>query len=268
MLKKDKLSEKNIFIKENVILVVLVRMKSKRLPQKAKLKLNSFSIIEILIKRLIKSFPKKQIFICTSNKENDNYLKNLCNYYKINFHKGDDRDIFKRIISLRKKKKFNHFVRITGDNPFTDISAIEKLTRSHIKGNFDYTFTEDLPIGMCPEIISYNALKKANYLAVDTNSSEYMTYFFKRDIFNKKKVIFKKNIKNQNLLNISIDTYEQFKRLKKIIKFKSIFISRKKLINLCRNNKRMFNKKVKKNLLLKNSIYDVRFKNNISNQIL
>jgi len=268
MLKKDKLSEKNIFIKENVILVVLVRIKSKRLPQKAKLKLNEFSIIEILIKRLIKYFPKKQIFICTSNKEKDNYLKNLCDYYKINFHKGDDRDIFKRIISLRKKKKFSHFVRITGDNPFTDISGIKTLTRYHVNGDFDYTFTEDLPIGMRPEVISFNALKKANYLAVNTNSSEYMTYYFKRDIFKKKKIFFKKNLNNQNLLNISIDTLEQYNRLKKIIKSESIFISRKKLIQLCKYKKKMFNKRLKKKISLKNSTYDVRFKNNLSNQIL
>ena len=104
MLEKDKSSKKNIFIKEKVILVVLVRIKSKRLPQKAKLKLNKFSVIEILIKRLIQYFSRKQIFICTTEKEKDNYLKNLCDYYKVNFHKGDDKDIFQRIISLKKKK--------------------------------------------------------------------------------------------------------------------------------------------------------------------
>ena len=65
--------KKNFFIRKNIILIILVRLKSKRLPQKAKLNINKFSLIEILIKRLIKHFPKKQIYICTSNKEKDNY---------------------------------------------------------------------------------------------------------------------------------------------------------------------------------------------------
>ena len=73
MLKKDKLSIKNFLINQKIIIVILVRLNSKRLPQKAKLKIDKFSIIEILIKRLIKSFPKEQIYLCTSNKEKDEY---------------------------------------------------------------------------------------------------------------------------------------------------------------------------------------------------
>ena len=260
--------KKNFFIRKNVILIILVRLKSKRLPQKAKLKINKFSLIETLIKRLIRHFPKKQIYICTSNKEKDNYLKNICEIYKVNFHRGDDKDIFKRIITLRKKKYFDHFVRITGDNPFTDLSAIKVLVKNHLIGKFDYTYTNDLPVGTRSEIISYNALKKANNLALDTKSSEYMTYFFKRSIFKILELPFKKFIKKQSLLNLSIDTLDQYLLLKKILRNQNVFISRKKLINLCKTHKKMFHKISVKDISLKNNKYDVRFKKNLSNRIL
>lgn len=268
MLKKDKLSIRNFLINQKIIIVILVRLNSKRLPQKAKLKIDKFSIIEILIKRLIKSFPKEQIYLCTSNKEKDEYLKKISKVYKINFHKGSDQNIFDRIKTLEKKIFFNHFVRITGDNPFTDMSAICTMVKKHIKFKSDYTYTNDLPIGTRPEIISLKALIKANRLAVNPKSSEYMTYFFKRDIFKILNVYFKKNFRKQNLLNISIDTDQQFKRFKKLFKNEKFFISRMRLIKICKNNKKFYEKKILKSIPLQNEKYDVRFKKKLSQKIL
>ena len=41
--------------------------------------------------------------------------------------------IFFRMINAAKKFKFNNVVRITGDNPLTDIDAIIKMSKSHVK---------------------------------------------------------------------------------------------------------------------------------------
>ena len=93
---------------------------------------------------------------------------------------GNDKDIFSRMIGAAKKFKFNNVVRITGDNPFTDIDAIIKMTKSHIKKKSDYTYTTNLMVGTRPEIIKVSALKKCRSLSNDKFSSEYMTYFFLR----------------------------------------------------------------------------------------
>ena len=77
---------------------------------------------------------------------------------------------------MSKKFNFKHFVRITGDNPLTDPQSIMELSQKHIKNKNDFTFTRSL-VWNEPEIISFKALKKANTLAVDENSSEYLTYF-------------------------------------------------------------------------------------------
>ena len=37
------------------------------------------------------------------------------------------------MINAAKKFKFNNVVRITGDNPLTDIDAIIKMSKSHVK---------------------------------------------------------------------------------------------------------------------------------------
>ena len=61
MLKKDKSLIKSFLINHKIVILILVRLNSKRLPQKAKLKLKKFSKIKILIKRLLKSLPNEQI---------------------------------------------------------------------------------------------------------------------------------------------------------------------------------------------------------------
>ena len=52
----------------------------------------------------------------------------------------------------------------------------------------DYTYTNSLPIGTRSEVFSINSLKYCSKIAVDRNSSEYLTYFFK-EIFLKFKTI-------------------------------------------------------------------------------
>ncbi len=260
--------KKNFLPNNKIVIILLVRLNSKRFPQKAKKKINGIPIIELLIKRLIRKFPKKVIYICTSSFEKDNFLKKISLKYQVNFHSGSDMNIFKRIISLYKKKKFKHFVRVTGDNPFTDVEAINKMSTIHIKDKADYTYTDDLPVGTRPEIISIEALYKANNLAVDKNSSEYMTYFFKRDIFKRRLVKFKKILHNQNLFNVSIDTFNQFKFIEKLIEKKNIYINRNKLILLLKKSKKLLLNKKTKVTRLQTKKYNVKFKNNLSDKIL
>ena len=178
-----KCSKKNFFLKNKIAFLIIVRMGSKRLNNKAKLKINNYSLTEILLKRLLRKFPKEQIFIFTSVDESGLYLKRLLAKYKINFFADNNKNIFKRIIDLRKENDFNHFVRITGDNPFTDPQAINKIIKAHLKKDIEFTYANSLTVGTKAEIILFKALKKANNLAVDKNSSEYMTYFFKRGLF-------------------------------------------------------------------------------------
>ena len=221
--------KKNILDKHDVKLLIIVRLSSKRLKNKALLKINGLSLIEILILRLQKFFNSEQIIICTSRHQNNYFLKKISKLYKINFFAGAERNVFKRIIDCQSKFKFKHFVRITGDNPLTDPSSILKLISKHILNKNDFTFTRSLASGMKPEIVSFKALKKAEKLAVDKNSSEYLTYYFVRSTFKFQEVKIKKFFKDENLVSITIDNLIDFKVLEKILK-KNIFISRKKII--------------------------------------
>jgi spore coat polysaccharide biosynthesis protein SpsF len=261
-----KFYKKNFFTKNKIVIIILVRLNSKRFKKKALVKLHNISVIELLIKRFLKDLPKEHIFICT-NKNKDSKLKKIAKKNCINYFEGSEKNIFKRIIDLHKVYKFKHFVRVTGDNPFTNTSAIKKMSLEHVKRSYEYTYTNSLPIGTRPEVISFEALKKANNLAIHPNSSEYMTYFFKREIFKKKNVIFKKIINKQNLLTISLDTKKDYQNIINNFSEKELFMSNEKILSkICKIKNILIKKKVLPKM--KTQKYDVRFKRNLSNKIL
>lgn len=262
-----KFCKQNFLSKQKIALIILVRLNSKRLKKKALLKIHNITVIELLIKRLLKKYPSQNIFICTDKRENKE-LKILSKQNNINFFRGDEKNIFKRIIKLRKIYKFNHFVRITGDNPFTNTFAIHKMSLAHINGRYDYTYTNSLPIGTRPEIISFKALVRANKLALDPNSSEYMTYFFKREIFKIKKIYFKKKHPKQNFFEVTIDKMKDLKNIRKNFSQTEIFLPDSQILDkICKINKN-FVPKITLRAKIKTSKYDVSFINNISNKIL
>jgi spore coat polysaccharide biosynthesis protein SpsF len=258
--------KKNFFTKNKIAIIILVRLNSRRLKKKALVKLHNISVIELLIKRLLKDLPKERIFICT-NKNKDSKLKKIAKKNFVNYFEGSEKNIFKRIIDLQKVYKFKHFIRVTGDNPFTNTSAIKKMSSEHVKKCYEYTYTNSLPEGTRPEVISFEALKKANNLAIDPNSSEYMTYFFKRKIFKRKNIIFKKKNNKQNLFTITLDTKKDYQNIINNFSEKELFMSNERILSkICKIKNILINNKGLPKI--KTRKYDVRFKRNLSNRIL
>ena len=218
-------------------LLIICRLDSKRLKNKILKEVNRKSLLEILIIRLLKKFHKKQIIICSSTLSKNIIFKKIQKKYSVRLFYGNDKDIFFRMISAAKKFKFNNIVRITGDNPFTDIDAIIKMTKSHIKKKSDYTYTTNLMVGTRPEIIKVSALKKCRSLSNDKFSSEYMTYFFlRKKQFKINKVKFKEIIKNQNKICVTVDYKKEFLLIKKIINQSNFHIKHNEILKFIKKN--------------------------------
>ena len=60
------------------------------------------------------------------------------------------------------------------------------------------------------QIFSIKSLKRCSKLAIDQNSSEYLTYFFKEVFFKIENYNLNKYFKNQENYNISIDKKKGF----------------------------------------------------------
>ncbi len=246
---------------KSIGLFIICRTHSKRFPNKIKKKILSKSILEILLIRLIEKFPRSNIVICTSIKNKDNFFLNILKKYKIKLFFGNDQNLFKRYLNCMNKFSFNHFVRITGDNPFTDLEAINKIAIKHLKMKSNYTFTRGLIRGTRPEIFSKKILLKYIKLAENPLSSEYLTFYFHREFKFQHCVRFKKIFLNQEKLSISIDSPKNLKNIKKIFLSESDFLlNRKKLYKKIKSYSRYFKKKLLIRIPLKTKRYNTRLK--------
>ena len=244
-------------------ILIICRLNSKRLDKKIFKKVNGKSLLEILIIRLSKKFDKKQIVICSSTLNKNIKFLSIAKKYGVRLYYGDDKDIFFRMINAAKRFHFDNIVRITGDNPLTDIEAIIKMSKSHLRKKSDFTYTTNLMIGTRPEIIRIAALKKCRNLSCDKLSSEYMTYYFlQKGQFKINRVKFKEILKNQNKFSVTIDLKKDYLLLKKILKSKNYFLSHNDILRFLKKNKLIQILPFKRFIPTVTKKYDVRLKNN------
>jgi spore coat polysaccharide biosynthesis protein SpsF len=66
-------------------------------------------------------------------------------------------------VHARKLHRFSQVVRLTGDNPFTDIEELDRLIEAHLHNGNDYSRSVDsLPIGVGAEIFMTSALQRSD----------------------------------------------------------------------------------------------------------
>ncbi len=207
------LSKKNI----SPFIFITARLNSKRLRQKALIKLGSFPLIQHLIKRLKKAFPSKKIVIITSKYKEDLKLKKISMEEKIGFFQGHATDVLKRMSDAAEKHKVENFINCTADNPFVDPYYAIKVYNYHLAKKLDFSTTNKLPLGIYSFVVNSKALKDVIKSKKSRDTEIWRSYFIKQKKFRcgfYNKIPKKHNIKN---LRLTIDEIEDFLLAKVIL---------------------------------------------------
>jgi len=227
-------------MKKELAIIIQARTGSKRFPNKVLKRINGMSVLEILIKRIIKSKISKKIIVTTTNNSEDIKIVKLCKKNKINFYTGSKNNLIKRFIDTSKHFGVKNFVQLTADNPLIDLSVLRKMISIFNKKKYVYVTNSQIrtfPIGMDIRIFDLSALKKVKQ--IQSNYPEHISYFFTKHF---------KKIKSYNLvaskklhrpdLRLTIDYKEDFILIKKIISKVSNFhqLNLSKIISILDNN--------------------------------
>lgn len=199
--------------------VVVCRMKSRRLKKKALLSVGKLSSIEYCIKNILEFDNIHKVILATSDHKDDRILKNHTYNKDVEFFKGDQEDVIKRLIDVAEKYKLDVIVRITGDSPLRSNKMYNKLLNSHFETGADYTAANDVPAGMNIEIINVFSLKRLFSLFNNsTPYSEYLSYYFRNnpDYFKLNLVSFNLPIKSN--IRLTIDYKEDLELINVIEK--------------------------------------------------
>ena len=104
-------------LKNKIIAIIQCRLNSRRLPNKAILKLNKVPAILKMLNRVKKSKLIDEIWVATGkSKENDRLCKLLLKE-NIRIFRGDDNNVLSRFMDITAKTKANYIVRLTADCP-------------------------------------------------------------------------------------------------------------------------------------------------------
>lgn len=208
---------------KNTIAIIQVRSSSKRLHNKALIKIdNKHTLLEKIIFNLKRSVKLNKIIIATSTEKSDDNIFDLSKKNNLDCVRGSLDDVLSRFEdTLNLYQNYHNVIRVTGDCPLIDpkvldfyISLINSKNADMIYSNFQ-----------SPLLVGYDckSVKVYKYLFENCKSKrdrEHVGSFLlkeKSNIFNKIKIILPKWLDNQNF-KISIDNPEDMKFIQELYK--------------------------------------------------
>lgn len=211
-------------------------MGSTRLPGKILKNIGNKNLLEHILFRLSKLKHNVQVIIATSVLEKDDQVEKFCKEKNIKCFRGSETNVLERYYLCAKENGFEHIVRLTGDNPFTDVEELDNLIELHLKINADYSRSfASLPKGIGAEIFTFKALEQSYKHGDKENHKEHVNEYIEENEDRFKIVELEvKGEKNRPDISLTVDTEEDYKKACFIVNnAKNGYISTEKAIELC-----------------------------------
>ena len=164
-----------------VVIVVSARMASSRCPAKALAPLAGRPLLEVLLERMATVRGVDGVVLATPVSPDNDALALLARRAGCEVFRGDEEDVLRRHLDCARAVGADHLVRVTGDNPLTDVETTEALVALHRERRADYTYVpgDALLMGILSEVISRPALERSWERGEARHRSELVTLYIK-----------------------------------------------------------------------------------------
>ncbi len=197
----------------NIAVVILCRYSSSRLPGKILKTIHGKSILEHIIDRIKVVFPMNQIIVATSNDPTDQPIVDWCEYYGVQFFRGDLDNVSERFLKAAQNLKATYAIRINGDNLFVDTSLLLNFKKIIISGKYD--FISNVKDRTYPKGMSIEAVKVEYYQGqfkhfTDKSDFEHVTSFLYEHPPENAYYFYNKSLPEAAGIQLAIDTQQDF----------------------------------------------------------
>ena len=159
-------------------IILQARMSSVRFPGKVMKALGSKTLLEHIVDRMQYLKGNYKFIVATSDNKKDDAVVEYCINKGVLWFRGSERDVLERYYRCSCEHKFDHVVRLTGDNPFVDVDELSNLINYHLDGKYDYSQSFDcLPVGVGAEVFTFKALERSYKEGLQPNHREHVNEF-------------------------------------------------------------------------------------------
>ena len=165
--------------KTPVTAIIQARMHSTRLPGKSMLELAGKPLIYHVIERAMSIAGIDTTVLATAVGEENRPIIEVAESMHCEIFVGSHNNVLERYYRASEKFGGEFIVRITGDNPFTDVHFAEISVQRAIDSGSDLFAPSNLPLGTAVEVIKREALREAYRLSDEPHQLEHVTPFIK-----------------------------------------------------------------------------------------
>lgn len=159
--------------------LVQARMGSTRLEGKSLADLSGKPLLFHVLQRTSMVKGVSRTVLATGEGKENLPLIHLAEEMGLDAAAGPEQNVLKRFCMAAEKYPCDYVVRVTGDNPFTDIFFAEKTVEMALETEADLCSFSGLPLGTAVEIVKTKAMFEALELADKPYHFEHVTPFIK-----------------------------------------------------------------------------------------
>ncbi len=218
---KEETPLRNHHFPHKILAIIVARMKSSRLKNKAIIDINGKPAISHLFERI--SICKGKGFVdtiafCTTDEPSDDRLVEITKDYNFKIYRGSVDNVLSRMmLAIDDNPDHDIVLRITGDDLLIDCEYLEKIVKHYLETNADYTDAKNLPSGVEVEVFNAEVLRLISKYSKNPDGTEYLTNYIKnnQDHFNVSSLpVDRRHAKKYRL---TLDTEEDYKVIKKLL---------------------------------------------------
>jgi len=211
-------------------------MGSTRLPGKILQPIAGRPLLEHILGRLATLRHSARIVIATSDTPRDDVVAAFCAERGVECFRGSEQDVLGRYYHCARLRDFDPIVRLTGDNPFTDVEELDRLIDFHHAGCYDYSSSFDqLPVGVGAEIFTFAALERSYLEGHAPHHREHVDEYIleNADLFRCGRLAVPEH-KNRPTLRLTVDTPDDLRRAQLLAEQSAgPWLTTEEAINLC-----------------------------------
>jgi spore coat polysaccharide biosynthesis protein SpsF (cytidylyltransferase family) len=208
----------------NILAITQARIGSTRLPEKILKTINGESLLEIHLKRILKSKRITKLKVATTNEPGVEKIIILATKLGVEVFKGSVENVLDRFYQTALPESPDFVVRLTSDCPLIDPCEIDKVIHHAISKDLDYvsnTLDPTFPDGLDVEVFKFSVLEKAKIEAKLTSDMEHVTpYIWKNSSYKGGKLFTSDCVMNEtnySFIRLTVDNIEDLLVIEKLV---------------------------------------------------